>query len=471
MQTAIIYWIRRDFRLSDNAALAYALQSGQPVVPVFIFDDIFQSYGAAPKWRLSLGLEKLAKSFEELGSKLVLRQGPAENILTEIIQETGATSVVWNRLYEAAARDRDSKIKEALKVRGIEAQSFAGMVMFEPWTVATAGGSYYRVYTPFWKAVRGKDVAAPLDAPKRIAVPVVWPKSDVLADWDLGSAMKRGAVIVRPYLRLGEEAAQKRLNSFIEQDVAKYHVLRDIPSLAATSGLSENLTFGEISPAQCWHAGQRALDAGALGAETFLKEVVWREFAYHLMYHTPHILNENWKPDWDAFPWNTDEAHPHVTAWKQGRTGVPFVDAAMREMYVSGRMHNRGRMIVASYLTKHLMCHWKIGQKWFEDCLVDWDPASNAMGWQWSSGSGPDATPYFRVFNADTQLQKFDPNSIYIHRWIAELSNSPPQSAQNFFDAIPKHWKLSSDMGYGEAIVTMSAGRVRALEAYQNRTF
>ena len=208
-----------------------------------------------------------------------------------------------------------------------------------------------------------------------------------------------------------------------------------------------------------------------MGAETFLKEIVWREFAYHLMYHTPHILSENWKRDWDAFPWNTDEMHPYVVAWKQGRTGVPFVDAAMRELYVTGRMHNRGRMIVASYLTKHLMCHWKIGQKWFEDCLVDWDPASNAMGWQWSSGSGPDATPYFRVFNAETQLLKFDPKSIYIHRWIAELSASPPSSAENFFKAIPKHWNLSSNMGYGEPIVNMSLGRARALEAYQNRSF
>ena len=471
MQAAIIYWIRRDFRLSDNAALKYAFESGHPVIPVFIFDDVFQSYGAAPKWRLGLGLEKLAGSFEKLGSKVVLRHGPAETVLTEIIKETGATDVVWNRLYEPAMRDRDNIIKKSLNALGIKAQSFSGMVMFEPWTVATGGGSYYRVYTPFWKAVRGRDVPPPLDAPDRIAAPKIWPKSDILTDWDLGRAMKRGAGIVRPYLCLGEAAAQQRLHNFIEKDISQYHKLRDVPSLAATSGLSENLTFGEISPAQCWHAGRRALGLGAPGAETFLKEVVWREFAYHLMYHTPHILNENWKPDWDAFPWNTDEAHPHVIAWKQGRTGVPFVDAAMREMYVSGRMHNRGRMLVASYLTKHLLCHWKIGQKWFENCLVDWDPASNAMGWQWSSGSGPDATPYFRVFNADNQLKKFDQNGTYIHRWIAELSSSPPRSAQKFFDAIPKHWKLRSDMGYGEAIVSMSAGRARALKAYKNRNF
>ncbi len=471
MGAATIYWIRRDFRLSDNPALAHALQSGQPVIPVFILDDLFQSYGAAPKWRLGLGLEYLMKAFEKLGSKLVLRRGSAANALTEIIQETGATSVVWNRLYEPVARDRDSKIKDMLKLCGIKVRSFAGMVLFEPWTVTTGGGSYYRVYTPFWKAVRGREVTLPLDAPKQIMLPEVWPKSDVLEAWDLGGAMKRGAAVVRPYLCLGEKAAQKRLHSFIDKDIAQYHELRDVPSLAATSGLSENLTFGEISPAQCWYAGQRALAAGAPGAETFLKEVVWREFAYHLMYHTPHILTENWKADWDSFPWITNEKHSHVIAWKQGCTGVPFVDAAMREMYVSGRMHNRGRMIVASYLTKHLMCHWKIGQKWFEDCLVDWDPASNAMGWQWASGSGPDATPYFRVFNADTQLQKFDPEGTYIRRWIAELSNSPPQSAQNFFDAVPKHWKLNSGMSYGKAIVTMSEGRARALEAYKNRSF
>ena len=359
-------------------ALTHAVQSGQPIIPLFILDDLFQSYGAAPKWRLGLGLENLAHSFAKLGSKLILRRGDAQSVLTEVIQETAATSVVWNRLYEPKTRERDSKIKETLTARGITVQSFAGMVMFEPWTVATGGGSYYRVYTPFgnlcgagmskrrWLLLRGSQALR-------------FGRNRTCWRLDIGSRDARGATIVRPYICLGEEAAQKRLQAFIDNDVADYKELRDIPALAATSGLSENLAYGEISPAQCWHAGQSALYAGAPGAETFLKEIVWREFAYHLMYHTPHILSENWKRDWDAFPWNTDEMHPHVLAWKQGRTGVPFVDAAMRELYVTGRMHNRGRMIVASYLTKHLMCHWKIGQKWFEDCLVDWDP--QAMPW------------------------------------------------------------------------------------------
>jgi deoxyribodipyrimidine photo-lyase len=199
--------------------------------------------------------------------------------------------------------------------------------------------------------------------------------------------------------------------------------------------------------------------------------LVWREFAYHLMYHTPHILSGNWKPDWDAFPWNTDEDHPHVIAWKQGRTGIRFVDAAMREMYVTGRMHNRGRMIVASYLTKHLLSHWKIGLKWFEDCLIDWDPASNAMGWQWAAGSGPDAAPYFRVFNPVTQLDKFDPKGEYVAQWIAEGRRAPSQTALSYFNAIPRQWGLAPDLVYPAPVVAADAGRARALAAYEKRGF
>ena len=215
----------------------------------------------------------------------------------------------------------------------------------------------------------------------------------------------------------------------------------------------------------------RALQEGKPGAEIFLKELVWREFAYHLMHHTPHILTGNWKPDWDAFPWNTDEDHAHVVAWKQGRTGIRFVDAAMRELYVTGRMHNRGRMIVASYLTKHLLSHWQIGLKWFEDCLIDWDPAANAMGWQWSAGSGPDATPYFRVFNPVTQREKFDPNRAYVDRWIAEGRRNPHEDALKFFDATPRRWGLTPDATYPDPIVPADQGRKRALDAYSARGF
>jgi deoxyribodipyrimidine photo-lyase len=237
-----------------------------------------------------------------------------------------------------------------------------------------------------------------------------------------------------------------------------------------TSRLSENLTYGEISPATCWHAGWAAIHAGKSDAETFCKELVWREFAYHLAHHTPHIIDRNWKDGWDNFPWNTEDT-PEVLAWKQGRTGIPFVDAAMREMYVTGTMHNRGRMIVASYLTKHLMSHWKIGQAWFEDCLTDWDPASNAMGWQWSAGSGPDATPYFRVFNPVTQLDKFDRSGNYARTWIAEGQGTPSDTALSYFDAIPKRWNMSPQDRYPQPVVDLAHGRERALDAYKNRTF
>jgi deoxyribodipyrimidine photo-lyase len=235
--------------------------------------------------------------------------------------------------------------------------------------------------------------------------------------------------------------------------------------------MSENLSVGEISPHQCWHAGMRALEQGKQGAEHFLKELVWREFAYHLMHHTPHILDTAWRDGWEKFPWQKDPDAPEVVAWKQGRTGIPFVDAAMRELYVTGRMHNRARMIVASYLTKHLMSDWRIGRDWFEACLTDWDPASNAMGWQWTAGSGPDASPYFRVFNPDTQLDKFDSNRAYVNRFLAEGVQNPYADALAFFDAMPRSWTLRPDDPYPQPIVALDVGRKRALAAYEARDF
>jgi deoxyribodipyrimidine photo-lyase len=375
------------------------------------------------------------------------------------------------RAYDPDSVARDTRVKEALKEQGIDAQSFAGHLMFEPWTVKTQTGGYYKVYTPFWNSVKGRDVVAPLAAPSQIAVPDNLPESEALGDWALGADMNRGAAVVRPFVRLGEQAAQARLGAFMAHKVADYVKTRDLPGVDGTSGLSENLALGEISPRQCWHAGIRAREEGKAGAEVYLKELVWREFAYHLMWHTPRILSDNWKEDWDAFPWNTDERLAEVKAWKQGRTGIRFVDAAMRELYVTGRMHNRGRMIVASYLTKHLLCHWKIGLKWFEDTLIDWDPASNAMGWQWSAGSGPDATPYFRVFNPVTQLDKFDKDRTYADRWIAEGQLKLSPDALRYYEAIPTSWHMSADDPYPEAVVAADEGRKRALDAYENRDF
>jgi deoxyribodipyrimidine photo-lyase len=277
--------------------------------------------------------------------------------------------------------------------------------------------------------------------------------------------------VVAPYARVGERAAQGRLGHFMAHVVNGYAESRDRPAEDGTSCLSENLSLGEISPNQCWHAGVRAMEEGKAGAQTFLQELVWREFAYHLMHHTPRLTSANWRPEWDAFPWSEDARAATVRAWKQGRTGIEMVDAGMREMYVTGRMHNRARMIVASYLTKHLMTHWKIGLKWFEDHLIDWDPASNALGWQWSAGSGPDATPYFRVFNPVTQAKRFDPDGAYRRRWIAEGQRAPPETACAYFEAIPRRWGLAPTDAYPAPVVAPDEGRKIALDAYESRDF
>lgn len=469
-KSPVILWLRRDLRLSDHPALTAACESGRPVIPVYVHDDQVGSLGAAQKLRLDLALAHFAKVLADQGSKLILRKGAALDVLRDLVKETGADTIYWSRLYNKPANDRDAAVKSALKEDGLTAKSFAGHLLFEPWTVETKTGGFYKVYTPMWKAVRGNDIAEPLPRPAKIGAPETWPDSDDLADWNLRAAMQRGADILASHCTVGEDAAHSRLGQFIAHKVADYVTNRDLPGVKGTSNLSENLTFGEISPRVCWHAGQRALRDGKSDAEVFLKELVWREFAYHLAHHTPRILTDNWKEDWDAFPWNTDIT-PHVQAWQQGRTGIRFVDAAMREMYVTGTMHNRGRMIVASYLTKHLMTHWKIGLDWFADHLIDWDPCSNAMGWQWSAGSGPDATPYFRVFNPVTQLDKFDKDRDYVKRWLADGYRSPSDTALAYFDMIPRSWDMRADAAYPDPIVAPDKGRSRALDAYSSRGF
>ncbi len=467
----VIYWVRRDLRLSDNAALRSACESGRPVIPVFIHDEVVETHGAAPKFRLGEGVRHFAKTLEGVGSRLILRRGKALEVLEALIRDTGAEAVYWNRLYDPDSKARDVRVKSALKDAGLDVQSFAGHLLFEPWTVETKTGGFYKVYSPMWKEVRGRDVRTPLTAPREIKAPDTWPESEALQDWQMGAAMRRGAEVVARHMSVGEEAARGRLGSFVAHDIQDYKAKRDLPGLDATSRMSEPLTYGEISPATCWHAGKRAMEEGKQGAEHFLKELVWREFAYHLVHHTPHIVESNWREDWAAFPWNEDERLAEVKAWKQGRTGMEFVDAAMREMYVTGIMHNRGRMIAASYLTKHLMCHWKIGMKWFEDCLIDWDPASNAMGWQWTAGSGPDAAPYFRVFNPETQLDKFDADCAYRRAWLAERYGIKSDTALSYFEAIPERWSMSAEDDYPDPIVSAKEGRERALAAYENRDF
>ncbi|EAQ13572.1 deoxyribodipyrimidine photo-lyase [Maritimibacter alkaliphilus HTCC2654] len=466
--STVILWFRRDLRLSDHPALWAAANAGL-VIPLFIRDQSVDGLGAAAKWRLGEGLRVFGEALEDRGLKLILRRGNARDVLREVIEETGATEVHWSRLYDPEAIERDTDVKSALKEAGIVAESHPGHLIFEPWTVETQTGGPYKVYSPFWRAVKDRDVDEPLPTPD-LTGPESWPDSDDLADWALGADMNRGAGVLAKYCNPGERAATSRLGSFVAQKIDAYKADRDLPAEDATSRMSEYLTYGEISPRQLWAAGARAMDAGKAGAEHYLKEVVWREFAYHLLYHFPQMLTENWREGWDDFPWREDERLAEVKAWKQGRTGVPFVDAALREMYVTGYMHNRARMIVASYLTKHCMIHWRVGQAWFDDCLTDWDPASNAMGWQWVAGCGPDAAPYFRVFNPETQGEKFDPKGTYQKRWIAEGQTSPPETATDYFEAIPRSWKMEPGGNYPrEPVVGLKEGREAALAAYEAR--
>ncbi len=459
----LILWFRRDLRLADHRMLTAAAASGRPLIPVFILDPETEAQGAASRWRLGLAVAAFAQSLAGVGLRLVQRRGPALEVLQGLIAETAAAGVMWTRLYDPVSRKRDEAVKSALKATGCEAKSFAGHVLHEPWRIQTGQGGYYKVFTPFWRVARQCDPGEVLPAPAALRGPDGWPESEDLAAWALGADMQRGAAIVRGYQRVGEAAALARLWGFLDDRVDDYQARRDFFAEDATSGLSENLAYGEIGPRQIWQAGWQALEAGAAGAETFLKELMWRDFAHHLAFHAPQITTRNWKEGWDDFPWRADT--PDAEQWRRGMTGEPVVDAAMRQMYVTGTMHNRARMIVASYLTKHLLTDWRIGQAWFAECLTDWDPASNAMGWQWVAGSGPDAAPYFRIFNPATQADRFDPDGAYRQRW---LSPESPQ-ARSYFDAVPKSWAASPLTEYPDPLISLEAGRMRALAALAQR--
>jgi len=460
----LILWFRRDLRLDDQPMLAQAVATGQPLLAVFILDPETEAIGAAALWRLGLALQSFAQRLAALGSRLILRRGKALAVLEALIAETGAVGVHWSRLYDPAAQARDRGVKAALRARGVAAVSHGGHLLHEPWQVAAGHGGPYRVYTPFWQAVKGRDPGAALPAPAGMRAPARWPASAALADWRMDRAMARGAAVVAGWQTVGEAAAMARLERFVAGPIGAYASARDRPDLPGTSRLSENLTYGEIGVRRVWHAAMRAWHEGSAGAEAFLKEVVWREFAYHLLHHTPHIVERNWRADWDGFPWRAD--NQDAERWRRGLTGEPFVDAAMREMWVTGTMHNRARMIAASYLTKHLLTDWRVGLAWFADCLTDWDPAANAMGWQWVAGSGPDAAPWFRIFNPAAQAAKFDPFGSYRQRFIAELSPSPGPEALAWFATVPRGWGLDPAAPYPAPMIALAAGRARALAAY-----
>ena len=422
-----IVWFRDDLRLADNPALHAAVERGRPIVAVYVLDEEsagIRPIGGAARWWLHGSLVSLADSLESLGARLTLRRGPAEAVLTGLAASVGAGAVFWNRRYGAAERAVDARLKTGLRQSGLSADSFAGSLLHEPWTIQTGQGGSYSVFTPFWRACQAAPPPRPpYPAPAALAGYLGTLPSDDLADWALLPERPDWAAGLRAAWQPGEASAQRLLDGFLRDALPRYADERDEPARAATSRLSPHLRWGEISPFQIWHATEWAR-IGLTGraqesASRFLTEVGWREFAHHVLFNAPDLATVNLRPEFDAFPWPPLD-RTALAAWQQGRTGFPLVDAGMRELWRTGSMHNRVRMVTASFLIKNLLIDWREGEAWFWDTLVDADAASNPFGWQWVAGSGADAAPYFRVFNPELQAKKFDPQGEYIREFVPE---------------------------------------------------
>jgi len=465
-----IVWFRQDLRLADNPALAAAAARG-PVLPIYVLDPA-GGMGGASRWWLHGSLSALSRDLAKLGAPLILRRGDASEILAALAAQTGADAVFWNRCYEPDTIARDKALKASLAARGLEARSFNAALLAEPWEVKTGSGEPYKVFTPFWRALSAcAPFEAPLPAPKRLT-PVAHVESDDLDAWPLRPTKPDWAGGLRETWRPGEGEAARRLSAFLDELVADYAAARDLPSVEATSRLSPHLHFGEISPRQIWHAADvfaRAEPAAALGINAFLRELGWREFSHHLLFHWPDIVERAWKPAFDDFPWERNAAA--LAAWRKGLTGYPIVDAGMRELWHTGYMHNRVRMVAASFLIKDLMIDWREGARWFEGTLVDADLANNRASWQWVAGSGADAAPFFRIFNPVMQGEKFDADGAYVRRWVPELARLDSRFIHKPWEASPA---LLAEAGivlgetYPRPIVDHAEARARALKAYEN---
>lgn len=368
--------------------------------------------------------DSLEAELRRYGSRLVIRRGPSLAALTALVRETGAGAVLWNRRYEPAVVERDVNIQEILRADGLTVADFNAGLLFEPWEVHTKQGNPFKVFTPFWKACLSlPEPPAPLGAPKKLPLPATWPQTLPLADLEL-EPKRDWASGMRAAWSPGTRGAAVQLERFLEKALPRYVDARDRPALEGTSRLSPHLHFGEISPRQIWHAVRGRRQPGrkggmAHGQDAYLRQLGWREFAHHLLYHFPHTTDHPLRPEFANFPWREDR--DSLRAWQRGRTGYPLVDAGMRELWSTGLMHNRVRMVAASFPVKHLLLPWQAGARWFWDTLVDADPANNSLGWQWVAGCGADAAPYFRIFHPVHQGEKCDPNGEYVRRWVPEL--------------------------------------------------
>lgn len=472
----VVLWFRQDLRLADNPALDAAVATGAPVVPVYIWGPAEEGDwppGQASQWFLHHALESLGADLSARGSRLVIRKGDAQCVLNELVNECGARKVFFNRRYEPSALLQEQAVIDGLVKIGVESITSNSALIFEPNDVATREGRPFKVFTPFYRACLMLPEPLPtVRAPKAIPFPDTPLRSDSVAGLDLLPRIKWDTGLQKTWMP-GEAGALRLLKTFINDGLVNYRVDRDRPDRDGVSKLSPYLHFGCIGPRQIWRAVRSHVDAtgsGALveSADIYLKELIWREFAYHLLFHFPHSVHKPLRPEFERFPKSASAAE-FVKSWQEGLTGYPIVDAGMRELWHTGWMHNRVRMIVASFLVKDLLAPWTDGARWFWDTLVDADLASNTLGWQWSAGCGSDAAPYFRIFNPILQGQKFDPDGVYVRKWIPELAAVPDRWIHSPFAAPPlvlQSAGVTLGQNYPAPLVDHALARNHALDAF-----
>ena len=468
-----IVWFRNDLRLADNPALHAAREAGGPVIPLYILDeDAPRAPGGASRWWLHHSLSGLSGDLEKTGAPLILRRGPSDAVLADLIAETGATRVFWNRRYYAEHVALDKHLKSDLEDRGVDVKSLNGALLREPWEVKTNSGGFYRVYSPFWRALRAMGPArpAPLPKPRKIPGAPTPPASDRLDDWRLLPTAPNWAEEIADVWTPGEDGAHKRLGAFLKGPVDHYADGRNRPDCELTSRLSPHLAFGEIGPLQIWRETHARIERGDIdekSADKFLSEIAWREFSYNLLFHYEDLPEKPLREEFAAYPWREDAEG--LKAWQDGLTGYPIVDAGMRQLWRTGWMHNRVRMIVASFLIKDLLVPWQEGEAWFWDTLVDADIANNAASWQWVAGCGADAAPYFRIFNPVSQGEKFDPDGEYVRKFVPELAALPAKHIHAPWtapEALLLQCGISLGKTYPNPIVDHGEARRRALSGY-----